>query len=156
MGDVFIEGVGDEVVLFSGFLALSLAFLIVAALWQRQQREPNHGTNTRPEEAPRASQQVADNNQTGRETANTEHVQNRTESEGLRHRLAAASSRGATNADSSSPRREEVEDTEEGGVAGGRVSEDAEMTIRLVRAGMSEHPLEVCVTPSCTIDQLRR
>lgn len=152
MGDFFIEGVGDEVVLFGGFLALSVVFLTVAALWQRQGGEPNHDRNARPEEFPQAPQ-VA---QTEREE---EHTQNTTESDGLRHRFTAAPSRGTTNVDSPSTRSEELRQDvaeDEEGEADGRDHEDAEMTIRLVRAGMPGHPLEVRVTPSCTIDQLRQ
>ena len=154
MGDIFVEGVGDEVVLFVSFLILSLSFLTVAALWRRQRREPEHATRTRTEGTPSRSQQVPDCNQAGRETSNGGHAQNTTESDGLRHRFAADSSRSAESP-SRTDMLEHVE-TEEVGVPGGRVLEDAEMTLRLVRAGMAGHPMEVCVTPSCTIDYLRQ
>ena len=154
MGDFLVEGVGDEVVLFVLFLVLSSIFLVVAALWKRG---PSTIPSSAPEEAAVPSSQALTGDSQAARTENISHAGNSTESEGLRHRVAPAS-REATNVDSRSPAREEQEheSLEARGLASGRRSEDAGMTIRLVRAGGQEHTLEVVVTPACTLEELRQ
>lgn len=155
MGDI-IEGVGDEVVLFGGFIILSVVFLIVISLWQRRresetptresvqdQRESHAHTEEHPN-----SDEVQDSTSTGQQSG----------SEGLRHRSHVT----VTPAPSFTPNESESASStplQQPGDGGGRGSSDGshrnEITIRLIQAGGPGHAREVSVSPNTTLGDLR-
>ena len=146
MGDfTFVEGIGDEVVLFVGFLAISVAFLIFVGLWQsrgqagaeQSDREPR-----RPEEA---------------DVASVVGTTEGTNSEGLlRHRTTTSStttSPAVSTTEETGTRQEFVEEDRSDGP---EEPQNVSFAIRLVIAGRTDHPKEVQVTSSCTVDQIRQ
>ena len=151
----FIDGIGDEVVLFVGFLALSVIFLILVGLPKRGAREGNNETAIPVGRQQDESQPAATTIHAPNETLT---VARETETGGsVRHRSTGFSTSdtrdysASSSGDSNERRRETVEEEETDSYR-----QDEAFTIRIVKAGSSDHPLEVQVTNSTTVNEMRK
>ena len=179
--NVMIEGVGDEVVLFGGFLVLSVACLALISIWQRgrtpeaagQAQEPDpgrgrssEGDNSTPQSQP--NEEVLDADVGLAVGARTELP------DGLRHRsrvtpAASAHSTAATTSAEEQQSRSVSRDTLREEEDGGRVSphgdptsnnsssageEDSDISVRLIQAGGKVQ--EIRINPGATLGDLRR
>ena len=155
----FIEGVGDEVVLFCGFLALSFTFITFVSFWKR------HRTPADPATA-ESAQREEHTQPRGEEDITSGHHQNVAGGDGVRSRF------NPINPITPSLSTEEVasdqpnDDTESREVPDGGSefkdgsvpinNEENRMRIRLIRAGGPGHSQEICVSPETTLDFIRR
>jgi len=143
----FILGIGDEVVLFVGFLVLSAVFLILVGLWPRSgARERNSEVTSSPVDG-REDESGTPNR------APSATVSRETETEGtLRHRSTGFSTEEAhdspSSRDNDERRQGPVEETDFN-------RQNDVFTIRIVKAGSPDQPLEVQVTNSTTVNQIR-
>lgn len=175
--DSVIAGVGDEVVLFAGFLVFSLLFLTVFSVWKKP------GTPAAPPAAPPTEEEESyarqnqnrspDSHNLQDGTEHPEGVVTGTEESGLRRRYhtSADHSREAESTSSESPssgrgtsadRSREAESTSESvpdpqpSSGHGTSAGDDEINVRLIQAGGPGHTQEVRVTPGTTLQELRR
>ena len=154
MGDL-IEGIGDEVLLFVSFLAVSVVFLFFVTA-RRSQRTPAPPPEGQPNLAPaaRPPQGVGPDLPT-QDQAN----ENTGIPDGLRHRfhpnVVPGDSQGASDGAQGQPNDESgrVDNEPTEGIP---ASTSNEFTIKLIRAGGPERSEEVRVTRNTTLEQLRR
>ena len=147
MGDM-IEGIGDEVVLFVGFLAFALTFLTWLSCRQRQQRP--HAAPARQQGESHA-QQPAPSPPAESGSGESEPVAG---TDGLRHR-SHVTSPGDLATDEPRTPSSNVPSHQDGG---GRGTSDgaAEIGVRLIQAGGAGNAREVRVSPNTTLQYLRR
>lgn len=148
---MFVDGIGDEVVLFVGFLLLSVGFLIIIGFLRRGHVvEPEAERDPLEAEAP-----------TRQEEEEASVVNTVPETEGLRHRGTGSgpgtssytSGSNTPNADSLSQETENIHEDEQESTSN---QNNSSFTIRLVIAGRTDPPKEVRVTASHTMEQIRK
>ena len=153
--ETLIQGVGDEVVLFGGFMVLSVIFIIVVSVWQRSRapatarQEDQEGsvqlqTESHAPQADQSSGVGVDGSASTGQSGGTD---------GLRHRPNVATAPDERQSDA--PHDEGGRGSPQAG-SGPAGSGEEEIRIRLIQAGGPGHAREVCVTPHATLGHLRR
>ncbi len=172
MGDL-IEGIGDEVLLFVGFLVLSLIFLSYFTFRNRQAPPRpaaaatppvSSSSGSQPQEEPTGANPNRENHATqrsGETGSNSDQSYVRPLGEdGLRSRFRGTEASSNQSGTNSEPGGTTAGDTDiSGDDASGRSQDNDDgndITIRLIRAGGSGHAQEIHTTATCTIDYLRR
>lgn len=167
-GSTLIEGIGDEVVLFVGFLVLSAGLLVYFTL-----RQASRGQNSGPRVAQESGGTLGrESHASGSEAPTEEEVPVRPQadttprqtqyqgSDGLRQRsnVSAPSEDRNEPPTSRASGRGTPQEAAAGDSAGGGEQEpgEGEIRIRLIQAGGPGHAREVCVSPRIHLGQLRR